>query len=157
MVKLKEFGFISILRSNYCKIVLLISILIVSFIIPKKIFYGYYTILGVLFVLTTSLLITCFIRNIKEKVKSAKAHGASLGGIIGILFGFGALHACTIGAPICGASIGGGIIALIFPSFAFNLFEKHSIFIILISLIIQLIALYFIGCFKRNHCQSCRK
>jgi len=150
-MKTKNPYLLEIFKSHYCKFVLLIALIGVYFLTPKKIFYGpYYTLLGILFIIMTSLTLTCFVRTIKDRVLSAKASGVSLLGILSIVFGFGALQACTVGAPVCGATIGGGVIALIFPGFAFNLMEKYSLWIILISIILQILALYFMKCFKFN-------
>ena len=148
--EMKKYYLLQIFKSNYCKFVFLISLIGVYFLVPKKVFYSYYTLIGITFIITTSLIITCLIRIIKENVLSAKASGASLLGILSIIFGFGALQACTIGAPVCGATIGGGILALIFPGFAFNLIEKYSIPIVLISVLIQLLTLYLMKCFKKQ-------
>ncbi len=149
--KIKKPYFIEIFRSNYCKFVFLLSVVFISFLTPKKIFYGYYAVLGVLFIFVASLTLTCLVRTIKERVYSAKASGASLVSILSIIFGFGALQACTIGAPVCGAMAGGGIIALIIPGFAFNLIEKYSIWVIVFSILIQFFALYFMNCFKFSY------
>ena len=150
-MNLKKLYLLEIFKSHYCKFVLLIALIGVYFLTPKKIFYGpYYTLLGISFIIMTSLTLTCFVRSIKDRVLSAKASGASLLGILSIVFGFGALQACTIGAPICGATIGGGVIALIFPGFAFNLIKKYSLWIILISIFLQILALYFMKCFNFN-------
>ncbi len=145
---MRRFFLIDLFESNYCRIVFVISLILIYFLTPKKIFYSYYTIIGVLFILFTSFVITCFIRNIKEKVSLAKSNGASIFGILAIIFGFGALQACTIGSPICGASIGAGFLALFFPGVALNLLEKYSIWILIFSLIIQVFVLYFMNCFK---------
>ena len=145
---MKEVYLMRLFRSHYCKSVFLLSLILTSFLVPKKIFYGYYSIIGSLFILITSLTITCFIRNIKMKAFAAKESGASLVSIIMIVLGLGALQACTIGSPICGASIGAGFFALFFPSIAFNLIEENSILIVVISILIQILALYFMGCFK---------
>lgn len=146
---MKKYYLLEIFKSHYCKFVFLIALIGIYFLTPKKIFYGpYYILLGILFIIMASLTLTCFIRSIKDRVFSAKAEGLSLLGILSIVFGFGALQACTIGAPVCGATILGGVIALIFPGFAFNLMEKYSFWIILISVIIQFFALYYMGCFK---------
>ena len=72
-----------IFKSNYCKFVFLLSLILVIILIFKKIFSGYYTIIGVLFILVMSLLLACFVRNIKEKSILAKSQKGS---IISILF-----------------------------------------------------------------------
>jgi len=153
----KKLYLLKIFKSNYCKLVFLMALIVVYFLTPKKIFYGpYYTLLGILFIIITSLTLTCFVRSIKDRVFSAKANGASLLGILSIVLGFGALQACTIGAPVCGATIIGGVIALIFPGFAFSLMEKYSLWIVLISIVIQFFALSYMKCFK-SICKDVKK
>lgn len=139
---------VDIFRSHYCKIVFVIFAFLVLMFTPRKIFYSYYIILGVAFVLVTSLTATCFVRNVKERILSAKASGASVVGIISVVFGFGALQACTIGAPVCGVSLGAGIAALVFPGVAFGFAEKYGIWIVIVSIVIQVVALYYMKCFK---------
>lgn len=146
---MKKYYLLGIFKSYYCQFVFLIALVGTYFLVPKKVFYGYYALIGIFFIIMASLTIACLVRTIKEKVLSAKASGASLLGILSIIFGFGALQACTIGAPVCGATIGGGIIALIFPGFAFSLIEKYSVLIVLISIFIQLLALYLMKCFQK--------
>ena len=156
-MNLKKPYFLEIFKSHYCKFIFLIALIGVYFLTPKKIFYEpYYTLLGIFFIIMTSLTLTCFVRSIKDRVFSAKANGVSLLGILSIVFGFGALQACTVGAPVCGATIGGGVIALIFPGFAFNLIEKYSLWIVLISIFIQFLALYYMKCFK-SICKEVKK
>ena len=139
-----------ILKSNYCKLTFVLSIFIISLLIPKTLFYKAYTLLAITFILSSSMLITCIVKTIKERINLAKSKGTSFLGILSILIGFSAMQVCTIGAPICGASIGAGFLALLFPNFAFNLLEKYSVLIIFISLIIQIIALYFMGCLTQK-------
>lgn len=148
---MKKYYLLEIFKSHYCQLVFLISLIGTYFLVPQKVFYGHYTWIGILFIITTALTITCLVRSIKERVLSAKAGGASLLGILSIIFGFGALQACTIGAPVCGATIGGGIVALIFPGFAFGLVEKYSVPIVLVSIFIQLLSLYLMKCFQKTH------
>ena len=138
-----------IFKSKYCRLVFLISLILVFLLMPKKVFYGYYIILGTIFVLLTSITLTCLVRNIKDKIQSAKSNGASLIGILGIIFGFSALQVCTIGAPVCGATIGASIIALIFPGFAFKVLEDYSLIVVTLSLLIQIFALYYLKCFSK--------
>ncbi len=96
-----------------------------------------------------ALTLTCLARNIKEKVVLAKTYKSSILGIIATALGLSVLQVCGVGAPVCGASIGAGIVSLFFPSFALNFFEKYSIYIIIGSIIIQIIALYYMRCFVK--------
>lgn len=148
---MKKIFLLRMFKSYYCIFVFLISLVGVYFLVPSKIFYGYYTWFGIAFILISALTLTCLVRIIKERVISAKSSGASFLGLLSIIFGFGALQACTIGAPICGATIGGGIISLIFPGFVFGFMEKYSIWIVIISIVIQIFAIYFMNCFKLEH------
>jgi len=146
---MKKYYLLEIFKSHYCQFVFLIALVVTYLLVPKKVFYSYYILIGIFFIAATSLTITCLVRSIKERILSAKASGASLVGILSIIFGFGALQACTIGAPVCGATIGGGIMALIFPSFALNLMEEYGIPIVLISTLIQILSLYLMKCFQK--------
>jgi len=146
---MKKYFLYKIFQSKYCCLVFLFSLIIVSILIPKKIFYSYYTILGIFFIIISSLLITCFVRNIKEKVILAKKQKMSFLGIIFLVIGLAAMSTCSVGAPICGASVAGGIVALLFPGIAFKYLSEYSIIIILSSFFIQIIALYYMNCFKK--------
>jgi len=153
-MKIKDLYLFKIFKSRYCCGTFLATLIIISILIPKKIFYGYYSILGGFFILLSSLLLTCFVRNIKEKVVLAKAQKMSFLGIIFLVIGLAAMGTCGVGAPVCGASVAGGVIALLFPGFAFAFFSDHSIVIILFSMFAQVIALYYMNCFKKSHNQS---
>ncbi len=141
---------LDVLKSNYCKAVFIASLAVMWILIPKKIFYGYYSIIGILFMITSSLVLTCFIRNIKERVVLIKGQGGSLIGMIFIAIGIAAMNVCTVGAPICGASVVTGIIAFLLPGITLNFFEKYAVEIIIASIIFQIVALYYMNCFKRN-------
>ncbi|MBN2884333.1 hypothetical protein JXE04_00155 [Patescibacteria group bacterium] len=146
---IKESFLYKVFQSKYCWFTFLLSLIFISVIIPKKFFYGYYNIIGVLFIIVSSLLITCFIRNIKERVVLAKKQKTSLLGMIFLVIGLAAMSTCSVGAPICGASIAGGIVAILFPGFMFSFLSEYSLLIILFSFLIQIVALYYMNCFKR--------
>lgn len=145
---MKNYFLFQIFKSKYCWFSFLLSLLIIGIVIPKKIFYGYYNILGITFVLISSILITCFVRNIKERVVLAKKQRTSFLGIIFLVIGLVTMSTCSVGGPICGATIVGGVVGLFFPGFMLTFLSDYSMAIILFSLIIQIIALYFMNCFK---------
>ncbi len=140
---------IKMFDSHYCKVVFALSVALMWFISPKRIFYKYYAILGWTFIITSSLVLTCFIRNIKERVVTARSQGSSLLGILLIAIGLVAMNVCTVGAPICGASVAVGILSLILPGVAMGFFEKYAVAIIASSIALQLVALYYMKCFKK--------
>ena len=145
--KLKNLVLFQIFKSTYCIFTFVLSLIIVSLLAPAKIFY-HHNLIGYAFIILTSLLITCLVRNIKEKVYSARINGASVLGILSIILGFGALEVCAMSAPVCGAYISTGILALFLPNIAFSFFEEYHMSIIFFSFLIQFFALYQMQCFK---------
>lgn len=141
-----------IFKSHYCKTIFILSLIAGYFLVPEKVFYRWYTLLAIIFIIVFALTITCLIRNIKERFKDAKSQGKSLVGIISMVLGISALQVCGVGAPICGATVGAGIVSLIFPSFALGFLEKYSLWIIVFSIIFQLISLYFMKCYQKINC-----
>ncbi|MEM4397532.1 MAG: hypothetical protein QW757_02825 [Candidatus Woesearchaeota archaeon] len=149
-LKKKTFLF-AVFESKLCFIVFLLSLALGSILTPKRIFYGYFTILGVFYIFLFALVMTCMVRIIKEKVINLKHTGASFFSIILSLLGFSALNVCGIGAPVCGAGLTIGI-ASFFPSFFNNFFHNYAWLILIISIIIQILALWYMGCFKKCFC-----
>ena len=143
----------AVLKSKYCELVFLISFLASYFLIPKRDFYGWNQLLAYAFMLVFALTMTCIIRNIKEKILLARTYKSSLLGIIAVALGLAALQVCGANAPVCGAAVGIGILSSIFPAVFINLMAKPSVHIgiILTSIAFQIIALYFMNCWKEMH------
>lgn len=139
-----------IFQSNYCKLVFILFLILGTFITPTKVFYNWYWLLAIIFILVFALTMTCLIRNIKDKIVSYKKTNSSLLSLFSIILGVSALHMCTIGAPVCGAA-GVGLLALILPTIAHSFISDFSIFIVLLSILLQLFALYNMGCLS-FHC-----
>lgn len=140
----------NIFKSKYCLIVYALSALLSYFLIPKTVFYGWNIILVIIFMITFSLILTCTIRNVKEKIVLARTYKSSIIGIIAAALGLAALQVCGVGAPICGAALGFGIFSSIFPAVFVNLISDYAIDFILFSILLQGVALYFMHCFKRS-------
>jgi len=70
-------------------------------------------------------------------------------GIVATTIGLAALQICGVGAPVCGAAVGLGIISSIFPTVFINVMSKYAVYFIVFSITIQLITLYFMKCFKK--------
>jgi len=119
------------------------------FLVPEKVFYRFYNLLALLFIVVFSLSFTCLIRSLKDRINKSKKQ--KKGSIFGILFGvigLSALHTCTIGAPVCGASIGMAFASAFFPAVAFDFMSDYAVIIVMISIILQIISLYQMKCFK---------
>ena len=137
-----------------------------------------HTILGIVYALLFSLVVTCIFKTLKEKIvqlfrekkplsfvgdtlKKTKnreyfsAFKTFLGGffkllvlLLGIL-GLGAAQFCVFGSPVCSFSVGAAIVTAIFPSFILQILYEYAEWIILVAILIQAVGLYFMGCFKR--------
>ena len=138
----------NIFKSKYCLIAFVLSLILSYFLIPKAVFYQWYIILAITFMLALSLTLTCIIRNIKEKILLARTYKSSIIGIIATALGLAALQVCGVGAPVCGAAVGVGILSSIFPAIFINIISKYQIYFIVFSILFQLVALYFMNCFK---------
>ncbi len=148
-MKLSETYLFNTLKSYYCVLIFTIAFIASYFLVPEKIFYGWYTILGISFMTVFALVIMCIVRNIKEKVVLAKTYGGSIVSIIAVAIGLAALEVCGVGAPVCGATIGIGIFSALLPSVALGFFEKYGTYIVVFTVILQVISLYFMNCFKK--------
>ena len=98
---------------------------------------------------TFSLVLTCLVRDIKERVVLARTYKHHLIGVIASAVGLTALHTCTIGAPVCASAFFFTSLFAFFPFFLTKFLTKYSVFLIVFSIIVQLLTLYLIGCFKK--------
>jgi len=149
----KDLYLLKIFKSNYCKIVFIVSLAIAYFLIPSRIFYGIFTILGIIYMIVFALTLTCTVRNVKERIILVKKYQTSIVAILAAALGMIALQVCSIGAPVCGAAIGAGILSLLLPSIFISFLNKYALIIVIASIIIQAVALYFLNCFKK--CFTC--
>ncbi|MBT3395071.1 hypothetical protein HOA59_03325 [archaeon] len=138
-----------ILKSKYCKLVFTLTLILSYFLIPNKVFHGIHNLIAILFMVVFSLTMTCITYNIKERVKLARTYKNSVLSIIATAVGLSALQVCGVGAPVCTATLGAGILASIFPITFVKLISDYSILIISISILFQLTALYLMNCFKK--------
>jgi len=139
---------LELFKSFYCKLVFFVSFVGAYFFVPKNLFKSWHLIFALAFIFLFSLVLTCIIRNIKEKIVLAKTYKNSVLAVAAAAVGLAALQVCGIGAPVCGASIGLGIVSAVFPGVFINFLSSYSIYIITISIIFQVFSLYFMNCFK---------
>jgi hypothetical protein len=139
-----------VMKSKYCKSVFLIALIGSYFLIPTTVFNGLYYIIAITFMVTFSLSVMCIVRSIKDRAELARKSKASLLSIIATALGLSALQVCGVSIPVCGASIGIGLLSVIFPQFFVDFLASYSPFIIGFSVVLQLIALYYMGCFIEN-------
>lgn len=149
LVFMREMYLRKIFQSHYCKAVFLAVLAGSYFLIPDKVFSGMYIGLALAFMVVFSLVITCFVREVKDKVKEERRYGASVLGIILGVIGFSAFQVCGVGAPICGASLGVVFVSSVFPAFFVNFLTAYSNLVLIGVIVLQLAALVYMGCFKK--------
>ena len=134
--------------------------------------------LGVIYALLFALIGTCLFKTLKEKIKETfrerrvlsfwgeskkhllegdigKAAKSFLKGsmklvilLAGIL-GLGAAQFCAFGSPVCGFSVGAAVVTALFPSFLVQWLYEYAQYIVIGAIVLQLVGLYFMGCFRR--------
>lgn len=148
---MKNIFLFDLFRSRFCLVVFIAVFLASGLLVPETMTHGYHVLLAAAFMISFALTITCMARNIKERIALARTAKTSLLGIIAAVLGLSALQVCGVAAPVCGATLGAGVIASLFPGFFFHFLSDWSIPIILLSIVAQWVALYFMNCFKRVH------
>lgn len=141
-----------VLKSKWCMGVFVLSIIGLYSLIPEKMFHEWYKLLGYTFILSTSLTITCIFKNTKERIKLNQKTGKSFVSIILSIFGVMATQVCGIGAPMCGAALGGSIGITFLPIAAQSFFEDYATYIILLAILGQMYSLYILKCWGNNYC-----
>ncbi len=146
---MKNIFLFDLFRSRFCLGIFIVVFIASGLLVPKTMTHGYHLLLAGAFMISFALTITCMARNIKERIALARTAQTSLLGIIAAVLGLSALQVCGVAAPVCGATIGAGVVASLFPGFLFHFLSDWSIPIILLSIAAQWTALYFMNCFKR--------
>lgn len=136
------------INTKYCLMVFVLASIIWYFLVHKTLFVWYYTILGIIFILTFALTLTCMTRNTKEKIVAAKQYKKSLIGIIWVVIWISALQVCWVNALFCGSTIWFGILSVILPVSFLNFMSEYSIYIIIASILTQFIWIYYMKCFR---------
>ena len=145
----KEIYLFNTLESKYCLLVLALSLVLGYYLIPQYIFHSSYAPLVFIFIFLFALTVMCIIRNIKEKIILARTYKSSIFSLIAIALGLGALQICGVGAPVCGATVGVGLLSFLFPAAFSNIPQHYALYLLLVSIIIQALSLYFMNCFKK--------
>lgn len=147
---MKRFYLIEIFKSDYCKLVFLISFFGSYFLIPKNVFYGEVKFVAILYMFIFSLTITCIVRNIKERVMLARTYKTSILGIIASAIGLSALQVCGT-SGICVAASTGGLASILLPEIFKHFIEEYGVELLYFSIIIQMFAIFIMKCFSVNN------
>ncbi len=149
--KQKEIYLLNSLESKYCLFVLTISLFVGYYFIPPHVFHTSYAVFAFVFMFFFALTTMCIVRNIKEKIILARTYKSSLFSILAIVLGLGALQVCGVGAPVCGATVGLGVLSFFFPTIFSHLPKIFAVYLIVGSIFLQILSLYFMNCFKKTY------
>ncbi len=144
----KSIYLVDSLKSKYCLLVLAAAVIGGYWLLPKSVFYSFTAVLAIIFLSLFSLNTMCLVRNIKERLILSRASKGSFLGIVATAVGLGALQACGLGAPVCGATVGVGIISFFFPSLLTSLTSRYALILIIGSIFLEGISLYLMNCFQ---------
>lgn len=134
--------------SHYCKVIWLLSLFAAYLMIPHHLFSTMYFPLAILFMIGFATMMTCMIRNIKDKIVLARSYKSSIWGILASVFGLTALQLCGLGNVFCGGSIFLGVLSAIFPGAAVNLLSEYAVEIIVFSILMQIFSIWQMDCFR---------
>ena len=130
------------------KVLYLFSILIFAYIgyilVPKQVFLSGFWWLAIPFIVSFALVTTCTIRNLRLRFQNSGGKK----GLLASFFGFGALQVCGLSAYACSTALGFSILASVLPHSFLLIFQQYSVLIILISIIVQIYALFQLDCIK---------
>ena len=140
---------IKVLKSNYCKVVFLLSLILSYFLVPKHLVGFWWNLITITFMLLFSLNMTCMVRNIKERIKTAKTTTHSVINLIASGLGILALQVCGTSGYFCSASILMGVFSSVLPQFLLGFLKEYSLYIILATILLQFISLINMNCFKK--------
>ena len=144
-----DFVLIEILKSKYCKIVFLLSLILSYFLVPKHLVGFWWNLIVIVFILVFSINMTCMVRNIKERIKVARTTTHSVINLIASGLGIMALQVCGTSGYFCSASILMGMFSSVLPNILLDFLKEYSLYIILVTILFQLISLRNMKCFKR--------
>jgi len=148
-MKKKERYFSCVLTSKLCKIIFILSLIVSFFLVPIELFKTDYAVIVVLFMIFFSLTVTCIFRNIREEIVVLRNTHHHLLGIVAAVLGISAMQVCGIATHMCVGGVGLGIISALYPVVFVNLLTKYAVSVIVGSIVLQGIALHFMGCFRR--------
>ncbi len=137
------------LKSRYCWLVMLLGFGLGDWLVPS-LAIKHAPFLALVFIFFFALTLMCLARNIKERFLLARTYKGSFLSVLAIGIGLGALQSCALSAPVCGASVGMGFFSFLFPLTFTNFLYRYIRLFLLFSILLQLISLYFMNCFKNS-------
>lgn len=141
-------------KSKYCWLTFALVAGLLYWLMPQEIFWGSQKWLAFAFIFSLALVITCTVRNFKEKVILAKTYRHSLLSILATAVGLASFQICSAAAPVCGVSLAGSILSFVFPVTVIKLVQQYHQLFLIGSILTQLISLHFLNCFKKVNIEN---
>ncbi len=139
----------SLLRNTTYQFVFVVAGGVAYFLVPNTLFSREHILLVALFILLFATTAVCVVHAMRERIAAAATAQQSLFGIIASVLGFSALHVCGAAAPACGTIASVGLAAAFFPGVLLFI-RLHGTLLLWLSIALQLVSLYFLGCFRRE-------
>lgn len=127
----------------------LVGICIGYLLTPSDIIHSRLAPVGYVFSIVFATTSVCALSSIKVNFQRQRLAGKSYLGIVVSIFGLVGLQACGIGGAFCGVTTGMSIISVIFPAFMVSTLHTYGIYIVVISVIAQILFLYHSGCLRQ--------
>jgi hypothetical protein len=106
---------------------------------------------------TFSLVITCVIRGIKEKIVHRQLYGGSTLSLLGSIVGISTLYLCGLSGPLCLTGLGIGLLSALIPSGISLFMVQHASTLLVLAILSHVIALRYMGCFNQCEGHSCQQ
>lgn len=140
------------LKSRYCRFVFLASLIVGYVLTPKNVLTGTRGYVAVIFIVLFAFNLACMVRSIKEKIKTARVYKKSILGLLTSIVGISALQVCGLGTPVCGASMGMGLLSAVFPGFLISKMQPYGEIFLVVSIVLLMISLRTMNClFVKNN------
>jgi hypothetical protein len=156
--RLRCLTLIHVMRSGWCRLVFIGFLVLGYVLVPSTALRGQYWFWSALFILTFATSSTCALRGLKDKMEAKLNSGASWLSLIASLLGLSAVQFCSVNAVMCGSTLGFGLLSFVMPQFLFRLLHEQAVIILIISSLLQVLALYLMGCLqvKEGQVDTCR-
>ncbi len=129
--------------SRQSQLIFALAFILAAALTPSTV-YNDEPLLAVVFLLVFATTFACTVRALKTNLAAYSGHGIL--SILSSFLGLVALSACSTGFTCGAASF--GILALLIPGFLASFVSLHAVHLVEISIAIQLISLYLMGCFR---------
>ncbi len=126
------------------KIAFSVSLAFILIVLPQPLYTGYALPLTISFIMVFSFSMTCVARNLIQNFRTARVRNRSIVSILASMVGISAFHVC--GALACGYGAGLFFFSAIFPVAFLDFLMEYSAWIIMVSMGLQLGAMYQMKC-----------